>query len=136
EVRTGLRGDIRTGGDAAYGIFAQSVGGGGGTGIGAFSSGNKNIVVNYTSGGNGGSGAHGGNVRVHNGKNIFTRGDEAHAIVAQSVGGGGGAFMMNTPKDKPAPLPDDGQAASADTMTELLKAVGITKVPSDVPDSD
>ncbi|WP_157792858.1 autotransporter outer membrane beta-barrel domain-containing protein [Bordetella genomosp. 8] len=124
-------GTIQTYGGASYGVFAESVGGGGGIGVGALSSDNKNLVINFTAGGAGGKGADGGAVTVQNTGTIQTRGDEAHAIVAQSVGGGGGAFMMTPPaSDANAPAATDEKAASAGSLKELLKAVGIEKIPA------
>ena len=88
------RGVIDTAGDSAHGIFAQSLGGGGGNGgmaiagnmiIGA--SGNTPLI---TIGGFGGSGGDGGPVTVTNSGSITTRGAGAHGIQAQSIGGGGG----------------------------------------------
>lgn len=108
-------GDITTAGNRARGIVAQSVGGGGGDG--GTSSGTAfavsdicNIdVVNLVCGGSdeedttsfsinstvqvGGSGGASGNgaaVTVSNSGDITTSGQIAHAIYAQSVGGGGG----------------------------------------------
>jgi hypothetical protein len=87
-------GVIDTAGDSAHGIFAQSLGGGGGNGglaiaanmiIGA--SGNTPLI---TIGGFGGSGGDGGPVTVTNSGSITTRGAGAHGIQAQSIGGGGG----------------------------------------------
>ena len=87
-------GIIDTTGDTAHGIFAQSLGGGGGNGgmaiagnliIGA--SGNAPLI---TIGGFGGSGGDGGAVTVTNSGSITTRGAGAHGIQAQSIGGGGG----------------------------------------------
>lgn len=128
EVRNS--GTIDTYGEASYGLFAQSIGGGGGNSVGAFSSDNKNLVLNFTAGGAGGTGADGGEVKVFNYGTIRTHGDEAHAIMAQSVGGGGGAFMMSSPNDKTdAPAAADEKAVSASTVAGLLKAVGIEKVP-------
>ncbi|WP_323028868.1 hypothetical protein [Castellaniella defragrans] len=123
-------GTIQTRGQESFGLFAQSVGGGGGTGVGALSSDNKNLVLNFTAGGAGGSGANGGGVSVRNEGTIRTQGEEAHAIVAQSIGGGGGAFMMSVPEDKTASAGTDEKAVPAGTMKELLKAVGIEKVPA------
>ncbi|MEJ0008950.1 MAG: hypothetical protein WDM77_21945 [Steroidobacteraceae bacterium] len=42
-------------------------------------------------GGSGESAGHGGNVSVTNGAQIFTFGQYANGIVAQSIGGGGGS---------------------------------------------
>ncbi|MCO6421035.1 autotransporter outer membrane beta-barrel domain-containing protein [Sinorhizobium meliloti] len=76
-------GAISTGGDAAIGILAQSIGGGGGSGGGA-----KGIA---TVGGSGGAGGYGTYASVWlNGGSIATRGEMAHGIMAQSIGGGGG----------------------------------------------
>ncbi|KRE07133.1 hypothetical protein ASE63_23085 [Bosea sp. Root381] len=125
-------GTIRTAGEASYGIYAQSVGGGGGVGVGALSSDNKNLVLNLTVGGNGGTGGNGGEVTVNNYGTVETRGNEAHAVVAQSIGGGGGAFLMNpaSASDAGSAGSGDEKAASASTIAALLKAVGIEKVPA------
>ncbi len=75
-------GSITTTGERAYGIFAESVGGGGGQG------GSGGALV-----GLGGSGAGGGNagaVEVVNNGSISATGVAARGIYAQSVGGGGG----------------------------------------------
>lgn len=126
------QGAIQTWGDSSYGVYAESVGGGGGIGVGALSSGSKNLVLNFTMGGSGGTGSNGGAVTVTNTGAIDTHGDEAHGIVAQSVGGGGGAFMMSTvgKASATAPTVTDDNAASAGAISELLKAVGIEQVPA------
>jgi outer membrane autotransporter protein len=79
-------GRIVTRGDGSFGILAQSVGGGGGTaGIGAV--GDEGTVG---IGGGGGAAGDGGAVRIEMTGDIETSGKAAHAIFAQSVGGGGG----------------------------------------------
>jgi len=81
-VSTGSSAFISTNGRQSHGIFAQSVGGGGGTGgIGA------GVVA---IGGRGGFGGTGGPVNVNNAGQISTRGEYSRGIFAQSVGGGGG----------------------------------------------
>jgi hypothetical protein len=103
-------GPITTAGDGALGIYAQSIGGGGGFGgnanslslqlgttctvIGVCSTPepkpglNSNIQV--TVGGNGGTGDDANTVDVENSGYITTLGKVASAIVAESIGGGGG----------------------------------------------
>jgi hypothetical protein len=80
------RSAIQTGGKGSYGIMAQSLGGGGGIG------GNANIGSDFKIGigGSGGASGNGGQVNVINSGAITTKGDDAHGIYAQSVGGGGG----------------------------------------------
>ena len=75
--------------DASSGIYAQSVGGGGGYGGGGISVG-AGVAVAV-----GGSGAEGGNgdkvdVVSSHGSQISTHGNTSHGVFAQSVGGGGG----------------------------------------------
>lgn len=136
DVNVSNLGTIQTYGQASYGLLAQSIGGGGGNGVGALSSDNKNLVLNFTAGGAGGTGAHGGGVSVINNGTTHTRGDEAHAVVAQSIGGGGGTFMMTSPESKTgAAFGADEKAASAGTIKELLKAVGIEQVQAASSDS-
>ncbi|AJY45688.1 hypothetical protein TM49_08355 [Martelella endophytica] len=67
------------------GILAQSIGGGGGIAIGSGATG-----ILGGSGDSGTAGSAGGGVYVTNTAVITTNGAEAHGIVAQSVGGGGG----------------------------------------------
>jgi hypothetical protein len=87
-------GVIDTSGKGAHGILAQSIGGGGGNG-GIVLSGALNLTMPVASplisiGGSGGDGGDAGDVNVINSGSIITRGDGAHGIVAQSIGGGGG----------------------------------------------
>ncbi len=88
-------GSIVTQGDYSYGILAQSVGGGGGTGGLAASSihpinkqAKKSILVSI-GGSEGASGSGGGVVMTLN-SDIATSGHGSSAIFAQSIGGGGG----------------------------------------------
>lgn len=104
---------ISTAGDGAVGIVAQSVGGGGGYGgdstaiAGVAGGEGPKIEASIAIGGSGGFGGSGGNVVVQNGystasciycgttgviptSSITTQGNNAPAILAQSVGGGGG----------------------------------------------
>jgi len=81
-VMVGNTGAISTQGSFSQGIFAQSIGGGGGKG--GRSTGPISI------GGSGGGGGDGGTVTVTNSGLITTVGDNAQAILVQSVGGGGG----------------------------------------------
>ena len=85
---------IATMGDGAYGVLAQSIGGGGG-----LSGDLSNVATASTTLTGGvivaGTGA-GGNVTVGlNGASITTTGAFAPGILAQSVGGGGGVIAQN-----------------------------------------
>ena len=83
---------IKTNGAKAFGVLAQSIGGGGGTGGSARNAGLKggNRSVNVAIGGAGGEGNVGGDVIVTNRGVVVTAGEGSHAVVAQSIGGGGG----------------------------------------------
>ena len=87
-------GSIETKGKDAHGIFAQSVGGGGGDGgiavSGNLGLGGKNANIGISAGGTGGKGSVGGAVDVSNAASIKTHGEAAFGILAQSIGGGGG----------------------------------------------
>ncbi|MFD1200002.1 hypothetical protein ACFQ3K_17070 [Brucella gallinifaecis] len=93
---TGAR--IITDGDESHGIFAQSIGGGGGNGGEVLSvtvtkpssTANSEQGLQLGIGGSGSDGGTGGAVDVVNDGLIVTRGDKAHGILAQSIGGGGG----------------------------------------------
>jgi uncharacterized protein YhjY with autotransporter beta-barrel domain len=97
-VVNGAGGNIVTQGVAAFGIFAQSVGGGGGEGslAGTVSGSFKSLSVGV--GGNGGGGGNGGAVSVtaEPGSSLTTNGKHGIGILAQSVGGGGGLVRTMT----------------------------------------
>lgn len=76
---------INTSGVQSHGVFAQSVGGGGGDA--SLSDGSGGITLNL--GGSGGEGGSGGAITLQN-INATTSGDLAAGMFAQSVGGGGG----------------------------------------------
>ncbi len=78
-------GEITTFGESAYGVLAQSIGGGGGDG--------GSSMGWLSIGGNGGVGGAGGsaNLNFTSGGRIATFGDKSHAAIAQSIGGGGGS---------------------------------------------
>ena len=85
---------IITLGDRAAGIFGQSVGGGGGNGgfsvAGGLSCSLVDLALTY--GSNGGFGGNAGAVTINSGAStgIATSGNDSQAILAQSIGGGGG----------------------------------------------
>jgi len=88
-------GTITTKGTGAHGVYAQSIGGGGGasgyTVAASLSAGMEEAAsVAVGIGGYGGDGGDGGQVNVNSLNDIVTRGDNAQALFAQSVGGGGG----------------------------------------------
>ncbi|MGZ9810887.1 hypothetical protein ACXN5S_10530 [Pseudoroseicyclus sp. H15] len=78
---------IRTSGDMAQGVSAQSIGGGGGSGGAA-----SGIVALGATGGSGGSG---GQVSVISAIDIETGGRLAVGLNAQSIGGGGGSAQLS-----------------------------------------
>ncbi len=102
KVTVAQGGTITTSGESAYGILAQSIGGGGGRGG---SSDSFNVFAGVAIGGAGGGGGNGGDVFVtpaplpgssfSAGSSprplVSTEGKLSSAIVAQSIGGGGGA---------------------------------------------
>jgi hypothetical protein len=84
--------ELATAGAGAFGIFAQSVGGGGGA-VGDLTQGidkGTNIFGARLGGGNNGDVGNGGDVTVSSTGDIVTYGVGAEGILAQSVGGGGG----------------------------------------------
>jgi len=120
-------GSIGTEGDEAAGIFAQSVGGGGGNAsqvVSKFAGAGAQIAFGI--GGSGGEGGTGGDVTVENltGEDgepglIVTSGDRAHGIIAMSIGGGGG----NGSTVLSGPAEDDG--LSLDLPESVTVAVNI-----------
>ena len=104
-------GGITTKGVRAYGVQAQSIGGGGGSAGAATSSSNSVLGGPVTSGtetkagtyaadlaigGKGGAAGDGGDVSVGNSGTVMTAGYGAHAVLAHSVGGGGGVGAEGT----------------------------------------
>ncbi|NYT78442.1 autotransporter outer membrane beta-barrel domain-containing protein [Alcaligenaceae bacterium] len=83
-VNVDSAGDITTDGEHAYGILAQSIAGSGGTG-------GVNVSVAVSLGGDGAGGGLANDVSVSQSGNVSTSGYSAHGIIAQSIGGGGGA---------------------------------------------
>lgn len=89
--------ELRISGTHAYGILAQSVGGGGGHGGRAFAvsvaggGDTPAAAFDMTVGGNGGNAGHGDVVKVTSAASIRTHAMRADGIVAQSIGGGGGS---------------------------------------------
>ncbi|MEQ8652437.1 MAG: hypothetical protein RIC87_08240 [Kiloniellales bacterium] len=83
KISASIAAPIATQGDASDGVFAASRGGGGGS---AFSTSGVEMV----GGQDGGGGGAGGEVSVEVGGSVSTAGDDADAIFAQSLGGGGG----------------------------------------------
>lgn len=81
---------INTAGYSAHGVLLQSIGGGGGQGGDGSDQANGKITVGGGIGGSGGAGGNGGSVVTRDWINLSTSGDDAHGIVAQSIGGGGG----------------------------------------------
>ena len=90
-VFVNVGGGILTRGDAATGIYAQSVGGGGGNaGFGTALGSGGQLGINLGVGGRGGNGGDGGPVNAVSEGAVLTTGGSAPAIFGQSVGGGGG----------------------------------------------
>ncbi|WP_150608985.1 autotransporter outer membrane beta-barrel domain-containing protein [Pandoraea cepalis] len=81
-------GSIFTTGDQSAGVQVQSIGGGGGHGGDADTTG---IIVGIATGGHGGAGGNGGDALMDLGGAISTAGAGSSGVLLQSVGGGGGA---------------------------------------------
>ncbi|MGO8738244.1 hypothetical protein [Rhodoblastus sp.] len=83
--------NVTTYGDQAVGVFARSIGGGGGNGGFSVSvAGSPYASVGLSFGGGGANGGYGGDVSVDNSGSITTYGALSNGITAQSIGGGGG----------------------------------------------
>ncbi len=103
-VTNKINGIIATSGSGSYGIFAQSLGGGGGTGgigvegdVEGDEDASSVTQLEFGLGGSGGSGGDGGQVFISNKASISSsldvngEGAQMHGIFAQSIGGGGGS---------------------------------------------
>ncbi|MFC3612266.1 hypothetical protein ACFORG_00715 [Lutimaribacter marinistellae] len=96
-VVSSATGSIKTTGDNADGVLAQSIGGNGGAGGNSYnilanvaSGGTTSVNLGVTIGGAGGGGGQAGTVTVSNENTVSTTGTEATGLYAQSVGGHGG----------------------------------------------
>ncbi|NMK46991.1 autotransporter outer membrane beta-barrel domain-containing protein [Achromobacter sp. Bel] len=87
EITTGL--DLNTYGDRAMGVVVQSIGAGGGIATSGTAIGMGTIQLGSQQS-NSAYGASGGPVTLNLNGSIATRGAGAHGIVTQSIGGGGG----------------------------------------------
>ncbi len=81
---------IHTSGAGSYGILGQSIGGGGGFGAALTPLSGVAVTVGSTGSSNGSVSQKGGQVRLSGEKTIVTEGADAHGVVLQSIGGGGG----------------------------------------------
>jgi hypothetical protein len=93
DVSVANLGTIDVGGISASGVFARSIGGGGGSGglaTAPIMGSTSQLSLDLTVGGEGGTGNHGGQVLVENEGSIVTRGASGYGILAESIGGGGG----------------------------------------------
>jgi hypothetical protein len=88
-----LGGNISTSGAGAYGVLAQSVGGGGVLGGDlAVANTPASFAHDFFNGDDNTRWGNGGNLDIVNSGAIVTSGANAHGIFAQSVGGGGGLY--------------------------------------------
>ncbi len=119
---------ISTEGSNAYGIFAQSVGAGGGSGGEAAGQGSEHTI---TVGGSGGGAGSGGTVKITNtGASIATSGTASLGVFGQTVGGGGGNSGNQTSVDvqdvslvvggSSGQDGDGGAVTIANTTTDLM----------------
>jgi hypothetical protein len=98
KVSVDNRSTLHTLGANSSGIFAQSIGGGGGVAGQIKASGllskaiKRTIGIGVQFGRDGGGGGDGGAVTVTNAGSITTEGGDSAAIFAQSIGGGGGVL--------------------------------------------
>ncbi|UOM35732.1 hypothetical protein MRB58_05885 [Acuticoccus sp. I52.16.1] len=107
-------GTLTTKGESAAGVFAQSIGGGGG----ASGAGSQGLADSLTVSGAGSGGGDGGSVTISGAGSISTAGDKAPAIFAQSVGGGGGAA-------------GDVATVLGGSLSDLAKVMGSGKLTND-----
>ena len=128
--------DILSKGNDAIGILAQSIGGGGGTGGSAYSNAATleipsegdipvpNLTYVAAFGGKGGSGNTSGAAHVYNGGLVATGGDGAIGILAQSVGGGGGAGGDATAISRAIPIQAKGASEGETIAVNVVSALG------------
>lgn len=120
-------GAIATLGDGSHGIAAQTIGGGGGKGGGAAASNSGTVQASVMVGGKGGNGGdtfyRGSDSTVTNQGSIVTFGADAHAIFAQSIGGGGGAGGKAGTSSADAKSNNDGSNGQAPQLDNLFGTI-------------
>jgi hypothetical protein len=95
QITTGVSGTAGTG-FAAYGVLAQSIGGGGGVANVDTAAAKGTIALGNTSASSS-SGGHGQTVTLQSGGGFVTTvGEAAHGVVLQSIGGGGGVAAVGS----------------------------------------
>ncbi|MBZ9935284.1 autotransporter outer membrane beta-barrel domain-containing protein [Mesorhizobium sp. BR1-1-16] len=125
DVKIDNSGSVTTKGGAAFGVFAQSVGGGGGVGGAVRNADSISFGGGFRMGGSAGSSSDGGTVTVTNSGSITTEGREAHGIVAQSVGGGGGTITVSQ-ADPTAPIALASNAEDVEALEDLFAILSST----------
>ena len=109
---------VDTSGYAAHGVVIQTIGGGGG--MAASRSPRVKGTINLAR--NGGSNGNGGNITITNGwLASATRGDDAHAVILQSIGSGGGIASVGSSAGDAMP----GASALAVTLGGNSRTTGI-----------
>ena len=97
---------VQTLGAGAIGVIAQSIGGGGGVAQTSGGSAGATVTLGGTGSGDGAA------VTVQTQGGISTSGAEAHGVVAQSIGGGGGLVQALSSGGTPLAVPVAGAAGS------------------------
>ena len=120
-VTVGVSGDINTAGINAIGLVAQSIGGGGGLTI------MKDTGAVFF-GGLASNNPFGGNVSVSISSAIKTTGPASPAVLAMSIGGGGGAALYNSAPTTGATLTSgsdgDGGSVSITLSNQTISTTG------------
>ncbi|WP_269537667.1 autotransporter outer membrane beta-barrel domain-containing protein [Cerasicoccus fimbriatus] len=112
-------GEITTHGHSSFGILAQSIGGGGGVAVFSTTDSTFGLDISGQLGSAGTNGSHSQSdivtVNVNKSSSIETYGSESHGVVAQSIGGGGGLFLVN-PSDSDG---SSGVATDPNFVTQI-----------------
>lgn len=115
-IKADANSTVSTSKDYSIGMLAQSLGGGGGIG--------QDFASSLPgSPGNGGNGGNGGNATIQSAGTIQTQGQSAHGLLAQSIGGSGGAGAM---ANGVVALGGDGGAGGAGSTVNVSNAGVIT----------
>lgn len=103
---------ITTSGYMANGVVLQSIGGGGGQGGDGSDTSAGSLTIGGGAGGSGGTAGDGGVVSATGFVNLLTNGNDAHGMIAQSIGGGGGTGGVGsaTSSDSGDDTDDSGHA--------------------------
>jgi uncharacterized protein YhjY with autotransporter beta-barrel domain len=123
DVTVSHSGAVQTFGVGAFGLVAQTVGGGGGRGGASADQNASALSFGVSLGGGGGASGDGGKAEIDLAGSVATTGKHAVGVLAQSVGGGGGLIRTMKTDQQGAQLDTDDDTAD---VHNIFLDLGVT----------